>query len=49
MERWKRAAPFFLKELEQLHFKNGVLTPILGMWVGAGAAPKVIECVKPPP
>ena len=47
MEYWKRAAPFFKLELERIHFKNRELAPIWGMWAGAGAAPKVIECVKP--
>ena len=48
MERWKRAIPFLKElELEQVHFKNGKLTQILGVWVGAGEAPKVMEHVKP--
>ena len=47
MERWKRGAPFLKElELERLDFKNGELAPILGAWAGAGAAPKVMECVK---
>ena len=39
---------FFLKklELEWAPFKNGEQAPILGMWAGVGAAPKVMECVK---